>query len=149
MKLYIGSDHAGFDLKERLKRLLVEKGHDVKDLGGTALDPTDDYPDAAHAVATHVAQDNDAKGVLLCGNAEGVCIVANKTDGVRAGIGYSQEAIQGARRDDDINVLCLPGRLMSFKDASANVEAFLQTPFSGAPRHKRRLKKIEDIEDNN
>lgn len=146
MTIYLGGDHAGFDLKEQIEAKLLEAGHDVEDLGNTKYDEKDDYPDYAHPVAKAVAN-KGAVGILFCGNAEGVCIVANKSKGVRAAIGYSVEAAVTTREDDDANVLCLPGRTMSFDEASEIVDAFLNTPFSEEDRHKRRLEKLEEIED--
>lgn len=147
--IFVGGDHAGFDLKEQIEAALLEEGYDVRDLGNTAFDANDDYPEFAKAVADAVASDEAARGILLCGNAEGVCIVANKVDGVRGGIGFSAEAVRTARNDDDINVLCLPGRLMAFEEAREIARVFLETPFEGAPRHKRRLDQIVDMEKDN
>lgn len=149
MKVYFGSDHAGFDLKSELYAWLLESEHELEDLGNLEYDKDDDYPDFGHAVATAVAADEGSRGILLCGNAEGVCIVANKTDGIRAGLGFSVEAIRSARNDDDINVVCLPGRMMELDEAKKVVEAFLSTPFEGAERQVRRLEKIEEIEEDN
>lgn len=147
--IYLGGDHAGFDLKEQIEAALLEEGHTVRDLGNTAFDEGDDYPVFAKAVANTVAGDKTARGVLFCGNAEGVCIVANKVDGVRAGVGFSAEAVRTARNDDDINVLCLPGRMMALTQAREVVRVFLETPFEGAKRHRRRLDQIADIEKDN
>ncbi|HBU28161.1 TPA: ribose-5-phosphate isomerase [Candidatus Uhrbacteria bacterium] len=151
MTIYLGGDHAGFDLKEQLEAWLLELEYPVKDLGNTEFDPKDDYPDFGHAVAEAVAHDVESCGILLCGNAEGVCIVANKTDGIRAGIGFSVEAVRSARTEDNINILCLPARLtdMKINEAKIIVGAFLSTAFEGADRRVRRLNKIEDIEKDN
>lgn len=147
--IYLGGDHAGFDLKEQIEAALLEEGRTVRDLGNTSFDEGDDYPVFAKAVADAVASDKTARGVLFCGNAEGVCIVANKVDGVRGGIGFSVEAVRSARNDDDINVLCLPGRMMAFAEARKIVRVFLDTSFEGAKRHRRRLGQITDIEKDN
>ncbi len=149
MKLYLGSDHAGFDLKEQLEAWLLDTEHEMKDLGNLEYDEKDDYPDYGHAVAKAVAAEEDSRGILLCGNAEGVCIVANKTDGIRAGLGFSVEATRSARNDDDINIVCLPGQMMTLDEAKKVVTAFLDTPFEGAERQVRRIKKIEEIEKDN
>lgn len=149
MNIYIGSDHAGFDLKDQLYAWLLDSEHELQDLGNLEYDKNDDYPDMAHAVAKAVAGDANSRGILLCGNAEGVCIVANKTDGIRAGLGFSVEATTSARNDDDINIICLPGKLMELDEAKRVVTAFLETPFEGAERQVRRLKKIEEIEEDN
>jgi len=151
MTIYLGGDHAGFDLKEQLEAWLLDLEYTVKDLGNVEYDPQDDYPDFGHAVAEAVAQNPESCGILLCGNAEGVCIVANKTDGIRAGIGYSVEAIQSARTEDDINVLCLAVPLIDLQldEAQLRVKTFLATPFEPAERRVRRLNKIQDIEEQN
>ncbi|MEK7529969.1 MAG: RpiB/LacA/LacB family sugar-phosphate isomerase [Patescibacteria group bacterium] len=147
--IVLGGDHAGFDLKEQIEAALLEDGYTVHDLGNTEFDAGDDYPKFAKAVANAVAGDQSSRGILFCGNAEGVCIVANKVDDVRAGIGFSTEAVRTARNDDDINVLCLPGRMMAFDTAREIVRVFLETPFEGAQRQQRRLGQIADIEENN
>lgn len=148
MKIYIGSDHAGWDLKEQLEAWLMDS-HSIEDLGNLKYDEADDYPDYAKLVAEAVSNNPEARGILLCGNAEGVCIVANKIKGIRAAVGFSAEATKLARNDDDVNVLCLPGRMMELDEAKKVVDEFLSTPFSGSERHERRLDKIEEIEDEN
>lgn len=147
MKLYIASDHAGFERKEMLKPFIEGLGYEVIDLGPDTLDPQDDYPDYALPLAQAVAKEH-APGILLCGNAEGVCIVANKVKGVRAAVGYSTYAAESSRQDDDSNILCVPGRAMSDMEAKVMVRAWLRTPFSGEERHKRRLQKLKEIEEN-
>ncbi len=149
MIVYLGGDHAGFDLKEQIESYLITKGLTVHDLGNTEYDEKDDYPDFGKPVADAIAADSNARGILFCGNAEGICIVANKIDGARAAIGYSLEATTQARNDDDINIVCLPGRLMKFDEAAPIVDAFLETPFEGAKRQKRRINKINKIEEDN
>ncbi len=143
--LYIASDHAGFEMKEVLKKALAEMRERVDDLGPATLDPTDDYPDYAQLLATRVAKEN-GRGILLCGNGIGVCIVANKIRGIRAGTGYSIEAARSMRADANTNVLCLPGRFMMPEEAIEVVTAWLATPFSNARRHVRRLQKVSDLE---
>lgn len=145
MKLYIASDHAGFERKEMLKRYLDALGYELTDFGPHDFNPHDDYPDFAYPLAQAVAKDG-VRGLLLCGNAEGVCIVANKVDGVRAALGYSETAVKTSRQDDDSNVLCLPGREFSDEEIKRMALAWIKTEFSNAERHKRRLKKIERIE---
>jgi ribose 5-phosphate isomerase B len=144
--IYMGADHAGFSLKQSLREHLEMQGYIVDDLGATTLDPNDDYPEYAMAVAQAVRQHPRSFGILACGNAEGVCIVANKFQGIRAGIGYSKEAAITMRNDDDVNILCLPGRLPTTDDPLAIAEVFLTTPFSQAERHERRLAQIDDLE---
>lgn len=146
--LYIASDHAGFKRKEVLKKYLTRKHIVFADLGPARMNPKDDYPDVAEVLARRVAR-TKGRGVLLCGNAEGVCIVANKIDGVRAAVGYSAYAARTARSDDNTNIVCIPGRTLTDRDAKKILDTWLKTPFSGASRHKRRLKKIKKIEKKN
>lgn len=145
--VYIGADHAGFDLKESLKHHLERQGYVVDDLGAHEFVESDDYPEYAAAVAQAVRKHPGSFGILSCGNAEGVCIVANKFDGIRAGLGYSIEAAKTMRNDDDANVLCLPGRTPVKDDPLKIADTFLAVPFSGAERHSRRLAQIRDIEE--
>ncbi|TSC55697.1 MAG: ribose 5-phosphate isomerase B [Parcubacteria group bacterium Gr01-1014_18] len=146
--IFLGSDHAGFRLKESLKPYLQELGVAFMDLGNHSYDPTDDYPDYGYRVAQHVMQSNDPvdRGLLFCGNAEGICIVANKVGGIRAAIGYNEYAARTTRTDDDSNILCLPGRVLTAEEARKIILVWLQTPFSGETRHVRRLDKIKQIE---
>ncbi len=123
--------------------------HEVKDLGNIEYKEDDDYPDYADKVAEAVAKDDGSMGILLCGNAEGVCIVANKTRGIRAALGFSVEAAKTTREDDDATIICLPGRMMDIDEAKKIIDTFLSTEFSGEERHVRRLEKLEEIEDDN
>ncbi|MDA0208333.1 MAG: RpiB/LacA/LacB family sugar-phosphate isomerase [bacterium] len=147
--IFLGSDHAGFALKESAKTYLKRFDVDVEDLGAHTLDPNDDYPVYAKRVANAVNEHADSLGLLFCGNAEGICITANKFDGIRAGIGYSKEAASTMRNDDHANILCLPGRLHIKDDPLQIIRAFLEHNPSMAPRHLRRLNAIQDIEANN
>ena len=143
--IYIGSDHAGFTLKNHLVEFLVDHGYTVVDEGAHELDLQDDYPDFALAVGKRVAAEH-ARGILLCGNAEGICIAANKMKNIRAAIGYSVYAARTTREDDDANVICLPGRVLKRAEAEKITLAFLTAHFSGAARHERRLKKVKNLE---
>ncbi len=143
--IYIASDHAGFERKAMLSQYLASAGYELRDFGPAKLDPQDDYPDYAEPLARAGAKDA-VPGIVLCGNAEGVCIVANKVKGVRAAVGYSVEAAKTSRTDDNTNVLCVPGREFNDDQAKAMVDAWLSTTFSGAERHVRRLKKVSDID---
>ncbi len=144
MTLYLGSDHAGFEVKERMKRWLLAKGHRVVDVGARRRVPRDDYPEYALAVSQAVAK-GKGRGILLCGNGVGMCMVANKVRGVRAALVWSKKAACTARTDDDTNVLCLPGRLPTLDSVESIVKVWITTRFSGAVRHKRRLKKVAAI----
>ena len=145
--IYLGSDHAGFDLKQDVARALQEAGEDVTDLGALELDPDDDYPDYAFAVGEAVADNPGSFGILVCGSSEGVCIAANKVPGVRAVSVPSVELARLAREHNDANVLCLSGWNQGLEDVRPLIETFLSTGFSGEERHVRRLGKIADYEE--
>lgn len=149
LTVYIGADHAGFDMKNIIREHLESRGLAVEDLGAHTLDPNDDYPAYAAAVATAVREHPGSFGILSCGNAEGVMIAANKFDGIRAALGFSVDAARTTREDDDANVLCIPGRIKTDDDPLAIVDTFLQTAFSNGERHNRRLAAIHNIETNN
>ncbi len=144
--IYLGADHAGFDLKSSVFEHLDTRGFVVEDLGAHQFEPTDDYPEYTAAVAEAVRNHPGSFGVLICGNAEGVCIAANKFDDIRASIGFSIKAAQTSRTDDNANILCLPGRIETPDDPLSILDAFLSTDFSAAPRHVRRLEQVEKIE---
>src|SRR3989338_2752871 len=145
--IYVGADHAGWEFKEAIEEALKKDGYTVVDMGNEHLVNDDDYPDFGHAVAKRVVTDKHARGIVLCWNAQGICIVANKVKGARAATGFNTEAAKTSRTDDDSNVLCLPGRFLSKKEMLEVVKEWLETPFSGADRHVRRLKKVGDIEE--
>lgn len=146
-KIYLGADHAGFALKEKLKQWLGKKKILYKDLGNHVLNPIDDYPDFAEKVARAVADGKGkALGVLCCGSAQGMCMAANKICGVRAAVPFSVKDTQLSREHNDANVLCLSGWYFSPEKAIALLQKFLETPFSWAVRHRRRLRKIREIE---
>ena len=149
MKIFIGADHRGFELKEKIACWLFEMEHAYQDLGAVTFDPNDDYPKYAEEVASLVAKTEGSRGVLLCGSGVGVDVVANKFDGIRASIGKSVAQIEAGRNDDDMNVLVIASDFTSEKDAKAMLIAFLETRFSGKARFERRLQEIEKIEANN
>ncbi|CAN5467219.1 ribose 5-phosphate isomerase B [soil metagenome] len=140
MQLYIGSDHAGFDMKEMLKGFLQQNGYTVTDKG-TYNNESTDYPDYAHAVALAVEADHDSLGILLCGSANGVCITANKHQGIRAALCWTDEVAKLARSHNDANVICIPARFVDDNLAWEMLHSFLTTPFEGG-RHQRRVDKI-------
>lgn len=149
MKIFIGADHRGYELKEKLKKWLADSGHEVVDQGAYTLDPKDDYTKFASNVAMQVAKDQNARGILACGSGVGVDVTANKFDGVRASIGSSPEQIELGRRDDDMNVLVIAAGFTTEGKAKDIVKKFLETEFSGEERHKRRLDDIAKIEETN
>lgn len=144
--IYIGADHAGWELKEMLEKYLTQKNYKVVDMGNQDLVKDDDYPDFGYAVAKRVVTDGGSHGIVICGNAQGICIVANKVRGARAATGFNKEVAQTSRTDDNANILCLPGLHLKKYETKKIVDAWLETEFSGADRHVRRLKKVNDIE---
>ncbi len=148
MKIYIGSDHAGYELKEKLKVYLGELGHEVDDKGAYSKDANDDYPDFIVPVAQAVVADGFSIGIVLGGSGEGEEMSANKVDGVRACeyYGGNLEIVKLSREHNDANVLSLGARFVSEEEAKQAVKIFIETPFSGDPRHIRRISKIEEEE---
>lgn len=150
MKIFLGADHRGFDLKEKIKEWLKDRKYSVEDLGAYKLDPQDDYPDFASAVAGKIAESpEENRGILICGSGVGMDTAANKFRGVRATVGWNTESVEHARSHDDVNVISIPADWTPPEAAREIVRAFLDTPFSGEERHTRRLKKIEEIEGKN
>ena len=146
--IYIGSDHNGFELKNHIKQYLHDK-YTVVDCGPIDLDKEDDYPDFAARVAIRVQKDEGSRGILICRNGVGVCIVANKLDGIRAVRTNNEEIAVTSRKDDDTNVICLGSIEISNQESINLIEKWLNTKFSGADRHIRRLNKINRIEHDN
>ncbi len=140
LPLAIGADHAGFEYKEELKKMLLAAGWQVDDKGTYSLDSVD-YPDFAHPVAKMVAEGKAAAGILVCGSGNGVCMTANKHEGIRAALCWTEEIVSLARQHNNANVLCLPARFVSLEKAEAMTNVFLATAFEGG-RHERRVEKI-------
>jgi ribose 5-phosphate isomerase B len=136
----IGADHAGFEYKEKLKEYLSQKGYIVADKGTFTANSVD-YPDFAHPVAKTVEENDAERGILVCGSGQGVCITANKHQGIRAALAWTPEIAKVAREHNNVNVLCLPQRFISFDAAIQCVELFLNTTFEGG-RHEGRVGKI-------
>lgn len=137
----IGADHAGFELKEQLKQVLLSDGWNVEDKGTHSLDSTD-YPDYAHPVAEMVASGAATAGLLVCGSGEGVCISANKHQGIRAALCWNEEVAALTRQHNNANIICMPARFVSTELAEKMLHTFLGTVFEGG-RHERRVNKIE------
>lgn len=140
MKIVIGSDHAGYEYKERLKIWLSSNGHETEDLGTYSSDSAD-YADFAHPVADAVESGRFPFGILVCGSANGVAITANKHQGIRAAICWTEELARLARAHNDANIVCLPARFISTDTAECIVARFLVTEFEGG-RHAVRVSKI-------
>lgn len=149
MKIYIGSDHQGFHLKEAIEAWLKKEGYDVEDVGDRILDPNDDYPQfaqkAAHKILT--SDDDDSRAILICGGGQGMAIAANRFKGIRAAVVWDEEEAKMSRIDNDSNVLSLPARILDgdINNVKNIVKTWLDTRFSAAPRHIRRNQELDDI----
>ena len=142
MRIAIGADHGGFPLKQEIAARLRAQGADVVDLGALALDPSDDYPDFALAVARAVTSGQAERGIVICGSGVGAAIAANKVKGARASICHdTYSAAQGVEHDD-MNILVLGARVIGSELARVLVDAFLEAKFTAEPRHQRRLNKV-------
>ena len=150
--IFLGADHGGYPLKEKLKSYLEEEGHAYRDMGNLDLDPKDDYPDFAFAVAQEVSQNahpewgRSAKGILLCRSAAGMVIAANKVEGIRAASVFDEKSTKHARQHNDVNVIALSGDWLDEEQAFRLVSIFLRTSFSDEERHRRRLQMITKFE---
>jgi len=144
MKIAIGSDHRGFQLKEKLLTMLSSKGHEITDCGANGSESVD-YPDFASQVAQAVGNGTADRGILICGTGIGMAIAANKYKGVRAAPCTDEVTAELSRRHNDANVVCLSGDMLSLRSAERIVEVWLTTDFE-AGRHSRRVEKIGDIE---
>lgn len=146
MKIFIGSDHAGFKLKEQIKKYLTKLKVKYEDLGNQQFDPTDDYPDYAKKVAQKVAKTKNNKGILICDSGAGMCIAANKVKGIRAVNAYTPKIAIKSRQHNNTNILCLGQSYISSSQAKKIIKVWLQTKFSRGARHCRRVNKIKQIE---
>ncbi|MCD8561633.1 RpiB/LacA/LacB family sugar-phosphate isomerase [Candidatus Saccharibacteria bacterium] len=148
MKIFLGSDHNGFHLKERLFAYLAKHGYEVEDVGDTMLDPADDFPEFAQAAAIKVLGEDDARAILLCGGGQGMAMAANRFRGIRASVVWDAFEAKMTRNDNDSNVLCLPSRIFEDTDDSAwegIVETWLSTPFANAVRFRRRNAQLDEL----
>ncbi|MEY9210780.1 ribose-5-phosphate isomerase [Thermobifida halotolerans] len=146
MRIYIGSDHAGYELKQHLVSWLREQGHEVVDAGPAVYDAVDDYPPFVLRAAEGVAKDPGALGIVLGGSGNGEQIAANKVKGVRAALAWSAETARLAREHNNANVISIGARMHSPDEATGFVEVFLTTPYSGEERHSRRIGMLSDYE---
>jgi len=147
MRVGIAADHGGFILKEELAGSLRDAGYEVVDLGAHQLNPGDDYPDFIIPLAKAVAAREVERGVALCGSGVGAAIAANKVPGVRAGLIHDVFSAHQGVEDDDMNVFCLGGKVIGSALARELVETFLTARFSGAVRHRRRVAKVQALEE--
>ncbi|MBX7265599.1 ribose-5-phosphate isomerase [Micromonospora sp. Llam7] len=146
MRVYLGSDHAGFELKVHLANHLAKQGYEVVDVGPHAYDPEDDYPVFCLHAGTRVVADPGSLAVVIGGSGNGEQIAANKVAGVRAALAWSVETAQLGRQHNDANVVAVGARQHTLDEAAAIVEAFLTTSFSGSERHARRVAQVAAYE---
>lgn len=149
MKIYLGADHQGYYLKEKMFAYLVKHGYDVEDVGGKELDPNDDFPDFAQIAATRVIGDDgdDPRAILICGGGQGMAMAANRFRGIRAAVIWDAYEAKMTRYDNDCNVLCIPARVVEDDESlwKGILETWLNTGFAGAPRFKRRNAQIDEF----
>lgn len=149
MKIYLGSDHQGFYLKEKLFAYLTKHNYQIEDVSKKTLDPNDDFPQFAQAVSFKIigSIDSNPRGILICGGGQGMAMAANRFKGIRASVIWDAHEAKMTRNDNDSNVLCLPARV--FKDGDKAwegiVETWLSTPFADAPRFRRRNAQIDEL----
>ena len=146
MRVYLGSDHAGFELKARLLEHLASLGVATVDVGAHAYDADDDYPPFCIETARRVVEDEDGLGIVIGGSGNGEQIAANKVPGCRAALAWSDETARLAREHNDAQVIGIGARMHTFAVVAGIVEAFLATPFSGSPRHQRRIDMLAEYE---
>jgi ribose 5-phosphate isomerase B len=145
-RIGVAADHGGFELKKELVRMLSQAGYEVFDYGDSQLKPDDDYPDFVVPLARAVASGEVDRGVAVCGSGVGACVAANKVPGVRAGLIHETFSAHQGVEDDNMNLICLGGRVVGQALAWELVETFLAARFSGAERHLRRLAKVAELE---
>lgn len=145
MKIFVGADHGGFEMKEMVKIQLEKNGHQVWDVGASEKIEGDDYVDYGAMLARELKKIEGSRGILFCRNGFGMMIVANRFAHVRCGLGFDLEAVRRGRRDDDINCLSVPADYLSGDEVVKIVEAFLEEKFSEEYKYKRRLEKLENV----
>ena len=146
MKIFLGSDHNGFHLKEKIFAYLAKHGYDVEDVGDKTLNPDDDFPEFAQAAALKIlGEEEPARAILLCGGGQGMAMAANRFRGIRASVVWDAFEAKMTRNDNDRNVLCLPSRVLDEGDWEGIIETWLSTPFAGAVRFKRRNAQIDEL----
>jgi ribose 5-phosphate isomerase B len=146
MKIGIAADHGGFHLKESVKSWLTRLGHDVKDYGAYALNETDDFPDFIAPLAAGIVDGTSERGIAICGSGVGASVAANKVKGVRAALIVDSFSAHQGVEDDDMNMICLGGRVIGPKLAEDLILSFINAKFIGGERHRRRLDKVRLME---
>lgn len=146
-KVYLGADHNGYEIKEKLELWLKDLGYEVVDSGDDKLNPDDDYPEFACKVVTSMlaGDDADPKGILICGSGQGMAIGANRFKGIRAVVVWSEKTAEMSRHDDDANVLCLSAWELKIEEIKNIVKLWLETPFDAAVRYTRRIKELDNL----
>ena len=147
MKIGIAADHGGYELKESLHTFLTSKGYEVQDFGAYELDSTDDYPDFVIPLSRAIVSGDIERGIAVCGSGVGASVAANKINGVRAALINDHFSAHQGVEDDNLNMLCLGGRVTGAMAAQELVTAFLDAEFTGEERHMRRLGKVKSLED--
>jgi len=147
MKEFLASDHAGFEVKEKVKKMLEDQGHEVEDCGAFEFNPNDDYPDFIKVAAIKVAQNLDSFGIVFGKSGAGEAMAANKIKGIRAFLAINEKNVVLARQHNDANVMSIGSELIAEGDIFKLVQLFLETQFSGEERHVRRIEKIKEIEE--
>lgn len=149
MKIYLGADHNGFHLKEKIFAYLSKRGHSIEDVSEGELDTHDDFPEFAQMAALKIIgdDDKDPRAILICGNGQGMAMAANRFRGIRASVIWDADEAKMTRNDNDSNVLCLPARVLQKDEAEwkSIIETWLETPFAAAPRFKRRNAQIDEV----
>lgn len=146
MKIGISADHGGFVVKEIIQAFLIKMEYEVVDFGAYKLNDQDDYPDFVIPLAKAVASHEIERGIAICGSGVGACIAANKVNGVRAALIHDHFSAHQGVEDDDMNLICLGGRVIGLATAQELIQSFLKANFIGGERHLRRLKKVEQLE---
>jgi ribose 5-phosphate isomerase B len=147
MKIYLGADHQGYHLKDKLFAYLSKRGKDVEDVSGEEYDPKDDFPEFAARAAIKVLGEDDARAILICGGGQGMAMAANRFRGIRASVVWDEYEAKMTRNDNDSNVLCLPARLFNDDEQGWQlaVDAWLDTRFAGAARYVRRNRQLDEL----
>ncbi|MBC7390438.1 MAG: RpiB/LacA/LacB family sugar-phosphate isomerase [Opitutaceae bacterium] len=146
MKIGIAADHGGFELKEIIHPFLISLGYDVKDFGAFTMDKGDDYPDFVVPLSRAIASNEIERGIAICGSGVGASVAANKIIGIRAALINDHFSAHQGVEDDNLNILCLGGRVTGFMTAQELVQSFLNARFTGEERHLRRLEKVHQLE---
>ena len=148
MKIFLGSDHNGYHLKEKVFAYLSKHQYDVQDVGDSELNPDDDFPQFAAAAAIKVLGEDDGRAILVCGGGQGMAMAANRFRGIRASVIYDAYEAKMTRNDNDSNILCLPGRVLESDDDLVwqdIIDTWLMTPFAGAARFMRRNRQLDEL----